>query len=141
MDAEARCVRRQTQAASPTRRTARTQIFVPEKKENGRKTSCWGSMGKLWPLGLITLLGQMARMFINAFYVSQQQKQNQKEQGYPLTLVDGNGNGCSHDRIQYGDSLKTELPCNPAFPLLSALSEGINHCLEGISADPCSLQH
>ena len=56
-----------------------------------------------------------------------------------LYTVDGNGNWCSHDRIQYGDSLKTELPCNPAFPFLSALSEGINHCLEEISADPCSL--
>ena len=122
MDAEARCVRRQTQAASPTRRTARTQIFVPEKKENGRKTSCWGSMGKLWPLGLITLLGQMARMFINAFYVSQQQKQNQKEQGYPLTLVDGNGNGCSHHKnrkqVPQEKELKIELPYHPAIPLL-----------------------
>ena len=79
-------------------------------------------MGKLRALGLTTLLGQMASMFINAFHVSQQQKHDQKEEEDPLTLVDGNVNGFGHHREQYASSskktLKIELPYGPAIPLL-----------------------
>ena len=77
-------------------------------------------MGKLRALGLTTLLGQMASMFINAFHVSQQQKHDQKEEEDPLTLVDGNINGCGHHREQYTSSSKkkpknraTISSCNP----------------------------
>ena len=107
--------------------------FRPRKKENGRKTSCCRRTGKLRPLGLSTLLGQMASMFINAFHVAQQQKHNQKEQEYPLILADGNVNGCSHHREQYGSSskkkkkLNIELPNRPASRLLGMYIYGENY--------------
>ena len=73
-------------------------------------------MGKLRALGLTTLLGQMGSMFIN------KQKHDQKEEEDPLTLVEGNINGCGHHRQQYASSskknLKTELPYHPAIPVL-----------------------
>ena len=61
-----------------------------------------------------------------------------------LWTVDGNVNWNNHYGKHYRTSskkLKTEVPCDPAIPLLCIYPREIKYYLKEISPSPCSFQH